>query len=84
MSVRRTIRVGDKVKYSAEWLRSVGMYSGDMCFVRGKVYAIITYGSGSSLRRIAKIQWDFADMPEKVNVANLTRIKVDGTLCEQP
>lgn len=66
------LKIGDHVAYSAKFLRSVGAYCGPMGFARGK----ITYINAVSLEcHIATIQWEKdADMPIKVNVANLAKV----------
>lgn len=67
----RAIAVGDTVRYSAAWLRSTGQHTGDICFARGKVSAL----SGTKDYTIAHIEWDTPDLPGRVNVVNLERLK---------
>lgn len=64
------IQVGDKVKYKAEWLRSVGMYTGPVPFARGVVTALEPVGSMT----LAVIKWDRPGIPERVNVENLIKV----------
>ena len=63
--------VGAKVKYSRKWLKSVGMYTGDLCFCRGLVTGIEMVGP---TLRLAVIEWDKEDIPLRVNVKNLVEV----------
>lgn len=65
------IQVNDRVKYSRDWLRSTGQFTGDIPFARGTVTAIKEYGGGL---RLATVDWKNPDIPEKVHVKNLTKI----------
>lgn len=64
------IQIGDKVAYSAKFLRSTGQTTGPAPFARGTVTAIKSYGSMD----LAVIDWHGADMPERVNTGNLARV----------
>jgi hypothetical protein len=66
--------VGDTVRYSSTWLRNTGQFTGDICHAKGKVIAL----SGTKDYTIATIEWDKPDLPEKVNVANLERVRQRG------
>lgn len=71
--MKTTYKVGDKVAYSAKFLRSIGCYTGDMPQARGVITALGEISRGGTV--IATIEWDRAgDCPEKVNVANLARV----------
>ena len=61
--------VGSKVKYSAKWLKSTGQYTGAICFAIGIITELQTVGARLTL---ARIDWDCPDIPERVNIANLT------------
>ena len=63
-STHTLARVGDRVKYSARWLRSVGMYTGPIPFTKGTITAIEN--------GIATIAWEDPDIPAKVHIANLS------------
>lgn len=63
------LTVGDKVAYSAAWLRSTGQQTGDVPFARGVIKGFQSIGSTT----IAVVDWD-RDMPPKVNVKNLARV----------
>ena len=62
--------VGDKVAYSVQFLRSIGMSHGDMAHARGTILEII---SPTPHWTLARIQWN-CDMPDKVNVYNLAKV----------
>ena len=68
---RSTIAIGDRVAYSAVWLRSTGTPTGDYPFLRGKV---------ASLEELAP------KFVLAVNVANLVlakRIAIDAALADR-
>lgn len=63
-------QVGDMVKYSANFLRSTGMYTGDIPFAKGRVTHIDPkFGGG-----LATIEWDRPDVPPRVLLANLVKV----------
>jgi hypothetical protein len=62
--------IGQRVKYSAKWLKSMGIHSGDMCFCEGTITGMKKYGSSGFT--IATIDWKNPEIPEKVNIKNLT------------
>lgn len=61
------INVGDKVAYSATFLKSTGQHTGPIPFARGVVDAISNYG-------VAVVNWDTPEAPEKVHVKNLVKV----------
>ena len=67
----RGINVGDTVRYSRDWLQSTGTFTGDLPRAKGVVTAIRDYGS----TKIATVDWGNEDIPERVNVANLSKVK---------
>jgi hypothetical protein len=67
----KNIGVGDTVQYSRQWLQSTGTHTGNLPRAKGVVTAIKSYGS----TKIATIEWDRPDVPERVNVANLSKVK---------
>jgi hypothetical protein len=67
----KNIGVGDTVQYSRQWLQSTSTFTGDLPRAKGVVTAIKGYGS----TKIATIEWDRPDVPERVNVANLSKVK---------
>ena len=66
----RPIEVGDKVAYSASFLRSIAAYAGEMPHARGVVQELQTIGETT----LAVIDWNNDEIPPKVNVANLARV----------
>ena len=71
---------GTRVKYTANFLRSIGAQTGDLAFARGVVTKISKLGSSD----IASLQWDRDKVyPASVNVLNLekcnlgTRLSID-------
>lgn len=70
------IQVGDRVCYSKRFLQSTGQYTGDVPFARGTVTALVPLGSTT----LAEITWDTPELPERVNVANLSRVTDKGIL----
>lgn len=65
------IKTGDRVAYSARFLRSIGAYTGDLPFARGTVTEIKKLGETT----IAVIDWGNEEMASKVNVVNLCRVQ---------
>ena len=66
----RPIEVGDKVAYSASFLRSIAAHAGEMPHARGFVQELQTIGETT----LALIDWNNDEIPPKVNVANLARV----------
>lgn len=71
MITKFRVAVGDKVAYSVQFLRSIGMAHSDMAHARGTVVEVSKLGESLEL---ARIDWHGADMPERVNVQNLARV----------
>jgi hypothetical protein len=72
MAKKPNIHVGDRVAYSANWLRSVGLVTGPYPFLRGRVAAIDEITKGFSL---AVVEWEGeADAPARINIANLAKV----------
>ena len=68
-----TVEIGDKIAYSVQFLKSIGMSHTDMGRARGIVTEVATIGKGCSLI-LARIDWQGGDMPERVNVQNLAKV----------
>jgi hypothetical protein len=66
------IAVGDRVQYKAAFLRSISEFTGPLPFAKGTVTEINKLGSSLT---IATIDWGDDEIPPRVNVANLKRIK---------
>ena len=71
-----TIQAGDRVKYSAKFLRSIGCQTGPICFMQGIVQSTRSYGQNFI---VAAVVWDDdREDGSSVNVANLVRVKDMG------
>jgi hypothetical protein len=57
------MKPGDRVKFAARWLRSVGLFSGPVPFAVGTIESI----DG----RVARVRWDTDGLPTTVLTANL-------------
>ena len=73
------IEVDDTVRYRAEFLRSVGLITGDTPRARGIVTSIVRLGSKASPLELATINWGKWRMPWRVNIANL-EVQMKGKL----
>lgn len=67
--VKPEFAVGDKVAYSAQWLRSTGQFTGDIPHARGTITELKKIGDIT----LAIIDWRDPEIPSKVNVRNLER-----------
>jgi hypothetical protein len=65
-----TLKIGDRVGYSASFLRSTGLYAGEEPFMRGTVTAFEDISQGFVL---AVVDWGHGHS-RKVNVKNLARL----------
>ena len=63
------MKVGQRVKYSDNFLRSIGMYHSDMRRARGVVQEVTECGPV----KLATMIWNVSDLPARVNVRNLSR-----------
>ena len=70
------IDVGDRVAYSKDFLRSIGMiHDCEMGHALGVVEELTSFGGKVSPITLAHIKWDHGfDLPEKVAVPNLRRV----------
>lgn len=55
----KTFTVGDRVAYSAQWLRSTCNHVGDLGFLRGEVKAIEDFGP----HQLCTIAWELRGKP---------------------
>lgn len=69
--MNKNIKIGDRVKYSHEWLKSVGELTGDIPFARGVVESVEDFGDSFTL---AVIDWGNDEIPPRVNVKNLVKV----------
>lgn len=67
MKMAKKINVGDKVAYSVQFLKSIGMSHSEMARARGVVTALKALSRETTL---AVIDWD-CEMPVRVNTKNL-------------
>lgn len=64
----KPLEAGDRVRYSAAWLRYVGAVAGPIPHARGTVEAIgDLFGKG----RLVTVVWDHPDIPPRVLSCNL-------------
>lgn len=74
-----SISVGDKVAYSVQFLRSIGMSHSDMAHARGQVTELKALSAECILARIA---WQGnQELPERVNVKNLAKVGANRQFC---
>ena len=66
--------LGDRVAYSAAWLRSVGEIAGELPQLRGTITALKPIGQ----RELATIDWDG---PSKVMTCNLAHVGPNSRFC---
>lgn len=74
MAKREAIKVGDRVAYSAAFLRSTGMITGAIPRARGIVTSLQKFGGAE----LAVIEWNDPDIPARVLVANLAKVGSSG------
>lgn len=70
----RSLQIGDRVCYTANWIRSVGANPGPLTFARGVITGFVEL---SHETRPAMVAWNCPDAPGRVNVNNLCK---PGTL----
>jgi hypothetical protein len=66
------IKRGDRVRYRADWLRSIGMHTGALPAARGTVTDSYPVGSGSLV--LVTVKWDndiLDEIPKTINAKNL-------------
>jgi len=66
------IKIGDTIAYSQSFLDRQNRYPTNMPTAQGKVKALHKIQSGTIL---ADIEWNKRDLPKRVDVKNLTKIK---------
>jgi hypothetical protein len=65
------LKIGDRVGYSAAFLRSTGQFTGRKPFLRGTIIGIEEIAPGT---QFAGVIWDCSLDPRKVNVKNIARV----------
>lgn len=68
---------GDKIAYSVQFLRSIGMSHSEMARSRGVIKSLKPLGSVL----LAEIEWNDPELPPKVNVANLAHVGANTRFC---
>ena len=71
------IKIGDRVAYSAQWLRSIGCCTGDLPAARGVVTAIQQLGS----LQLATVDWGTDEIPARAAVCNLALVGPNTKFC---
>ena len=74
-----TVSIGDRVAYSAAWLRSTGQQAStdDIGGARGVVSGLTKLGGIT----LAEVRWDRGDFPTRVNVQNLAVVGPNTRFC---
>ena len=70
--------IGDKIAYSVQFLKSIGMSHSDMAHARGTVRDFMPLGTSTIL---AGIVWDKGEFPGRVNVKNLAKVGPNPRFC---
>lgn len=73
------LQVGDKVAYSVQFLKSIGMSHSDMSHGRGVITDIKSFGGSLTL---ATIKWNDPELPERVAVPNLAKVGPNSRFCQ--
>ena len=60
--------IGDKVRYSVKFLRSIACYAGPMACATGTVTDLESFGDSS----LASVDWHGEDLPKRILASNLT------------
>ena len=66
-----TFKVGDKVAYSAQWLKNTGQQTGDIGFARGVITGFTELSKECVL---AEVNWGSDEFPKRVNTKNLAKV----------
>jgi hypothetical protein len=72
-----SLQVGDRVQFSAKFLRSTGQYTGPVPFLKGTIEEIQPLGAGKDPLMLATIKWEGdpdEEEPKRVNVKNLKKV----------
>lgn len=73
----KTLKAGDRVAYSAAFLRSIGAQTGDAGFVRGTYQGEQKVGQ----RMFARVLWDGDDEPKLVCRPNIAPVGPNMEFC---
>ena len=74
------LKIGDRIAYSVQFLKSIFESQGEMALARGKIVELQKIGESIVL---ATIEWDeeCKDMPKRVNVKNLAHVGPNSGFC---
>ena len=64
------MQIGDKVRYSVKFLRSIACYAGPMACATGTVTSMETFGSIGNY--LVAVDWHGEDLPQRILDCNLT------------
>ena len=78
MIKKHNFKIGDKVAYSVQFLKSICESHGEMARGRGEIIGFKDYGI-----ILAEIKWTNANntLPEMVNVGNLAKVGPNSKFC---
>lgn len=68
--------IGDRVAYSVQWLRSIGVYSGELPALRGRIKAFKPMGR----KTIAVVEWTDGETSSAL-VQNLAKVGPNRQFC---
>lgn len=63
-------KIGDRVQYARQWLRSTGQLAGDVPHATGRIISLSPVSNGLD---IATIEWNRPGLSAKVLTSNLVR-----------
>jgi hypothetical protein len=63
------MQIGDKVRYSVKFLRSIACYAGPMACATGTVTALQPF---SGKHALVSVDWHGEDLPQRILDVNLT------------
>jgi hypothetical protein len=63
-------KIGDRVQYARQWLRSTGQLAGDVPHATGRIIGLSPVSAGLD---IATIEWNTPGLSAKVLTSNLVR-----------
>ena len=76
------MKIGDKVAYSVQFLKSIGMSHSDMAFARGIITEFTPLGKEPNCTVLANIDWGVEDeFPKRVNTKNLAIVGPNRKFC---
>lgn len=72
------MKIGDKVAYSVQFLKSIGMSHSYLAAARGTVKNINKLSSNFTL---VEVDWQDPDIPAKINIKNLAKVGANTKFC---